>query len=172
MKKHVLEKKEAVVDEIKKNIESSSAMVIVDYRGLNVEQLTELRSNFRSSDVVYKVYKNTMMNLAFKELELPEITELLKGPNGFAFSMKDPMAAARVSNDFAKTNEALEIKGGFLEGKFLNVEEVKEVASIPSREVLLSRLLGSFKSPMANFARLIDAIAKSKEEEKEEVTAE
>lgn len=164
MKEYVLEKKQSVVNEIKENIESSKSLVLVDYRGLTVEELTDLRARFRKENVVYKVYKNTMMDFAFKDLELEEILDLLEGPNGVAFSKEDPIAAARIANEFAKTHEKLEIKAGYLEGKFLDTEGVKDLASIPSREILLAKLLGSFKAPISNFVYLVDAIAKKKEE--------
>lgn len=175
MKDVVLQQKQSIVQEIKENIESSKSMVLVDYRGLNVEELTNLRNQFRNEDVVYKVYKNTMMNFAFKELGLEDILELLEGPNAVAFSKEDPIAAARIANDFAKDHDKLEIKAGYLEGKFLDLEGIKEIASIPSREVLLTKLLGSIKSPVSNFVYLADAIAKKKEEDApaaEEVAAE
>ncbi|WP_100065698.1 50S ribosomal protein L10 [Miniphocaeibacter massiliensis] len=174
MKDYVLEKKQSVVNEIKENIESSKSMVLIDYRGLNVEELTDLRNRFRKENVVYKVYKNTMMNFAFKDLGLEEITELLVGPNAVAFSTEDPIAAARIANDFAKDHDKLEIKAGYLEGEYLDVTGVKDLASIPSREVLLAKLLGSFKAPVSNFVYLADAIAKKKAEESpaEEATVE
>ncbi len=165
MKDYVLEKKQSVVNEIKENIESSKSVVLVDYRGLNVEELTDLRNRFRKENVVYKVYKNTMMNFAFKDLGFEDILGLLEGPNAVAFSKEDPIAAARVAHDFAKEHDNLEIKAGYLEGEFLDLEGVKGLASIPSREVLLAKLLGSFKAPVSNFVYLVDAIAKKKEEE-------
>lgn len=180
MKDHVLKQKESVVSEITKNIEESKSMVLVDYRGLNVEELTELRERFRKEDVVYKVYKNTMMNIAFKNLGHDSILEHLNGPNAIAFSMGEETAAARIANDFAKEHENLEIKAGYIDEKFLDIEGVKELASIPSKEVLIGKLLCSLKAPVSNFVYLLDAIAKKKEEgseegpvqEAEEVTAE
>lgn len=165
MKDYVLEKKQSVVNEIKENIESSKSVVLVDYRGLNVEELTDLRNRFRKENVVYKVYKNTMMNFAFKDLGFEDILGLLEGPNAVAFSKEDPIAAARVAHNFAKEHDNLEIKAGYLEGEFLDIEAVKGLASIPSREVLLAKLLGSFKAPVSNFVYLVDAIAKKKAEE-------
>ncbi|WP_300408981.1 50S ribosomal protein L10 [Lagierella sp.] len=175
MKDRVLEQKESVVAEITENIESAKSIVLVDYRGLNVEELTELRDRFRKENVVYKVYKNTMMDIAFKKLGHQSILEHLKGPNAVAFSMEDATAAARIANDFAKDHEKLEIKAGYIDEKFLDLDGVKELASIPSREVLIGKLLGSLKAPVSNFVYLIDAIAKKKEESGEataEVAAE
>lgn len=164
MKEHVLKQKQAIIDEIKGHIEESSSMVLVDYRGLNVAELTELREKFRNENVVYKVYKNTMMNFAFKDLGMEDILEHFEGPSAIAFSKEDPIAAARVTHDFSKEHEHLQIKAGYLEGKFLAADSVKEVASIPPKEVLVAKLLGSLKAPMSNFVYLLDALAKKKEE--------
>ncbi len=168
MKEHVLNQKKAVVDEIKENIQNAKSMVMVDYRGLSVSEATELREKFRNENVVFKVYKNTMMSFAFKELGYDQFLDLLKGPNAVAFSMDDPIAAARVSKEFAADHENLEIKAGYLGDKFLDVEGVKKIASIPSREVLLTKMLGSFKAPVSKFVYLVDAIAKSKQDGSEE----
>lgn len=165
MKDHVLAQKQAVIAEIKEKIEQSGALVLVDYRGLTVEQVTDLRNKYRAAGVQYKVYKNTMMKFAFKELGLEDFNQYLEGPSAVAFSGEDLTAAARITNDFAKTNEKLVIKAGVLEGKVLDSNEVKAVASIPSREVLVAKLLGSFKAPVSNFVYMLDALRKKKEEE-------
>ncbi|MDU2639242.1 MAG: 50S ribosomal protein L10 [Finegoldia magna] len=168
MKEHVLNQKKAVVDEIKGHINDAKSMVIVDYRGLDVSEATELREKFRNENVLFKVYKNTMMNFAFKELGFDGFLDYLSGPNAVAFSMDDPIAAARIAKQFAADHENLEIKAGYLGDKFLDVEGVKKIASIPSREVLLTKMLGSFKAPVSKFVYLADAIAKSKKEGSEE----
>ncbi|MGR7840545.1 50S ribosomal protein L10 [Finegoldia sp. P3-F-LR] len=160
MKEHVLNQKKAVVDEIKGHINDAKSMVIVDYRGLDVSEATELREKFRNENVLFKVYKNTMMNFAFKELGFDGFLDYLSGPNAVAFSMDDPIAAARIAKEFAADHENLEIKAGYLGDKFLDVEGVKKIASIPSREVLLTKMLGSFKAPVSKFVYLADAIAK------------
>ena len=160
MKEHVLNQKKAVVEEIKGHINDAKSMVIVDYRGLDVSEATE--------NVLFKVYKNTMMNFAFKELGFDGFLDYLSGPNAVAFSMDDPIAAARIAKQFAADHENLEIKAGYLGDKFLDVEGVKKIASIPSREVLLTKMLGSFKAPVSKFVYLADAIAKSKAEGSEE----
>lgn len=165
MKDHVLEQKQAVVSEIKEKIEKSGSLVLVDYRGLTVQEVTELRSKYREAGVQYKVYKNTMMKLAFKELGFEEFNNYLEGPSAVAFSSEDVTAAARITNEFAKNNEKLVIKAGILEGKVLDKESIKEVANIPSREVLIAKLLGSFKAPVSNFVYMLDALRKKKEEE-------
>lgn len=171
MKEQVLQQKQAVINEIKENIENAKSLVLVDYRGLNVSELTELRKRFREENVLYKVYKNTMMDFAFKELGYDDILESLEGPNAVAFSMEDPIAAARVSYEFAKEHENLEIKVGYLEGEFMDSAKVQKIASIPSREVLLAKLLGSLKAPVSNFVYMADALAKKRAEEAEAVEA-
>ena len=165
MKDFVLEQKQAVVSEIREKIESSGSLVLVDYRGLTVEQVTELRNKYREAGVQYKVYKNTMMKLAFNELGFEDFGQYLEGPSAVAFSGEDLTAAARITNEFAKANEKLVIKAGILEGKILDSNEVKAVADIPSREVLIAKLLGSFKAPVSNFVYMLDALRKKKEEE-------
>ena len=165
MKDFVLEQKQAVVSEIREKIESSGSLVLVDYRGLTVEQVTELRNKYREAGVQYKVYKNTMMKLAFNELGFEDFGQYLEGPSAVAFSGEDLKAAAKINKEFAKSNEKLVIKAGILEGKILDSNEVKAVASIPSREVLIAKLLGSFKAPVSNFVYMLDALRKKKEEE-------
>ena len=164
----VLDNKKAIVEEIKENIKNSKSMVMVDYRGLDVSAVNELRSQFRKEDVVYKVYKNTLMNFAFEELGYNDFLEHLSGPNAIAFSMDDPIAAARISNEFSKENEALEIKAGYLGEEYLDHDGVLRIASIPSREVLLQRLFGSLKSSVTNFVYLMDALKTKLEEESPE----
>ncbi|MDU5363650.1 MAG: 50S ribosomal protein L10, partial [Finegoldia magna] len=112
MKEHVLNQKKAVVEEIKGHINDAKSMVIVDYRGLDVSEATELREKFRNENVLFKVYKNTMMNFAFKELGFEGFLDYLSGPNAVAFSMDDPIAAARIAKEFAADHENLEIKAG------------------------------------------------------------
>lgn len=165
MKEQVLKQKQAIISEIKENIENSKSLVLVDYRGLDVAELTELRKRFREENVLYKVYKNTMMDFAFKELGYEDILESLEGPNAVAFSMEDPIAAARISHEFAKDHENLEIKVGYLEGEFMDTEKVQKIASIPSRETLLAKLFGSIKAPVSNFVYMADALAKKRAEE-------
>ena len=165
----VLEQKQAVVSGIKEKIENSGSLVLVDYRGLTVEEVTDLRKKYREAGVQYKVYKNTMMKIAFKELGFEDFNQYLQGPSAVAFSTEDVTAAARITNEFAKNNEKLVIKAGILEGKLLDAQEVKAVANIPSREVLIAKLLGSFKAPVSNFVYMLDALRKKKEEQEQAV---
>lgn len=167
-----VELKQPVVKEISEKIDGAKSAVLVDHRGLTVEQDTALRKQLREAGVSYKVYKNTMMNLAFKGTDLEGLSDLLNGPSALAVSKEDATAPARVLYGFAKTADKLEIKGGMVEGKIVDVKELEEVSRIPSREVLLSRLFGSWQSPIASFARVIKQIAEKKEEGGEAAPAE
>ena len=154
-----VELKTPVVEEISEKIKDAQALVLVDHRGLTVAQDTELRKKLREEGVTYKVYKNTMMNFAFKGTDFEQLGDLLNGPSAMAVSATDPAAPARVLYQFAKQAKALEIKGGVIEGKFYDAAAMTEIAEIPSKDVLLSKLLGSMQSPITNFARVIKQIA-------------
>lgn len=151
--------KQPVVQEISECVKDASAVVLVDYRGLTVDQDTELRKQLREADVVYKVYKNTMINFAVKDTEFEPLSQALKGPSAIAVSKGDATAPARILANFAKTAPALELKAGVVEGNYYDAEGIAEVAKVPAREELLSRLLGSMQSPIANFARVLQQIA-------------
>ena len=159
-----VELKQPIVQEISEKIKDAQSLVLVDARGLTVAQDTELRRSLRKENVFYKVYKNTMMNFAFENTDYAQLKDLLNGPSAVAISNEDPAAPARVLMKFAKTADKLEIKGGVIEGKFYDAEAMKEIALIPSRDELLSRLLGSMQSPIANFARVVKQIAEKAEE--------
>ena len=133
--------------------------MLVDYCGLTVEQDTQLRKNLREAGITYKVYKNTLMNFAFKGTEFEGLAPYLEGPNAIAVSTEDATAPARVLTDFAKTANKLEIKAGVVEGTVYDAKGMAAVASIPSREVLISKLLGSLQSPITNFARVMNQLA-------------
>lgn len=154
-----VELKQPIVEEISANIAGAQSVVLVDYRGLTVEQDTELRKQLREAGVTYKVYKNTFMTRAFKGTEFEGLAPYLNGPSAVAISTTDATAPARVLAEFAKKANKLEIKGGVVEGNVYDAKGMDAIASIPSREVLISRLLGSMQSPIANFARVINQIA-------------
>ena len=160
-----VELKKPIVDEISENIKEAQSVVLVDHRGLTVEQDTVLRKQLREAGIVYKVYKNTMLNFAFKGTEFEELCKHLEGPRAIAVSKDDATAPARILAKFAKDAPALELKAGVVEGSYYDVDGIKALSKIPSREELLSKFLGSIQSPIANFARVIDQIAKSKEAE-------
>lgn len=158
--------KKLIVDQIAKQIKDSSSCIVVDYKGLTVEEDTRLRAKFREENVVYKVYKNTMVRRAAEQLDgLDEFDDVnLVGPNAFAFGAEDPMVPIKIIKEFSKTCPKLEMRLGYVEGEYCDSAKLEELASIPSREVLLAKLLGSFKAPMSNFVYLLDAIAKKKAE--------
>ncbi|MBR1989249.1 MAG: 50S ribosomal protein L10 [Firmicutes bacterium] len=154
-----VELKQPVVAEISAGIANAQSVVLVDYRGLTVEQDTELRKKLREAGVSYKVYKNTMMNFAFKGTEFEGLAPYLNGPSAMAYSSEDATAPARVLAEFAKKANKLEIKAGVVEGTVYDAKGMEAIASIPSREVLIGRLLGSMQSPITNFARVLKQIA-------------
>lgn len=155
-----LEAKQVVVNEIKDKLENAQGVVLVNARGVTVAQDTEIRRSFREAGVYYKVYKNTMINLAIKGTAYESLSEHLSGPTAMAISYEDSTAGARVLNKYLSDVEALELKGGVVEGTYYGAEDIARIGKIPSRNELLSRLLGSFKSPMSSFARVVSEIAK------------
>ncbi len=159
-----VELKQPVVDEIAGKIKDAKAAVLVDYRGLTVEQDTELRKQLREAGVFYKVYKNTMMKRAFEGTDFSKLDDHLEGPSALAVSTDDVTAPARIIVKFAKKAPNLEVKAGVVEGEYYDAAGVTELSEIPSREELLARLFGSMQSPIANFARVIKQIAEKKEE--------
>ncbi|AGA20720.1 50S ribosomal protein L10 [Bacillus subtilis subsp. subtilis str. BSP1] len=160
-----MKQKKVVVEEIASKLKESKSTIIVDYRGLNVSEVTELRKQLREANVEFKVYKNTMTRRAVEQAELNGLNDFLTGPNAIAFSTEDVVAPAKVLNDFAKNHEALEIKAGVIEGKVSTVEEVKALAELPSREGLLSMLLSVLQAPVRNLALAAKAVAEQKEEQ-------
>ena len=158
-----VELKAPVVAEIAEAVKDAQSVVLVDYRGLTVDQDTALRKQLRAAGVTYKVYKNTMMNFAFKGTDFEALAPYLEGPSAIAISTTDATAPARELANFAKTAEKLEIKGGVVEDTYYDAKGMQVIATIPSREVLLGKLLGSMQSPITNFARVIKQIAEQQE---------
>lgn len=156
-----VELKQPVIQEISDNIKDAQSVVVVDYRGLTVAEDTQLRKELREAGVTYKVYKNTMMNFAFKDTDFESLSPVLEGPSAIAISADDATAPARVLSKFAKNAPALEIKAGVVEGTYYDADGMKAIASVPSREELLSKLLGSLQSPIANMARVLKQIAEN-----------
>ncbi len=154
-----VELKKPVIDEISAAIKDAQSVVLVDYRGLTVEQDTALRKQMREAGITYKVYKNTMMNFAFKGTDCESLIPYLEGPSAVAISTEDATAPARVLCKFAKTAEALEVKGGVVEGVVYDGKGIENISKVPSREELLSKLLGSIQSPITNFARVMKQLA-------------
>jgi large subunit ribosomal protein L10 len=156
-----LKLKQAVIDEIKDKLETASSAVVIDYMGITVEQANAMRRKLREADVDYKVYKNSLVSRAIAGTDFAGLEEVLAGPSAFAFGSGDVTAPARVLNGVMKEYKKMAFKAGIVEGNFYDAEAIKALAEVPSREVLLARLLGSFKSPIAAFARLVNAIAEA-----------
>jgi large subunit ribosomal protein L10 len=160
-----IELKKQIVEEIAEKLKASKSTIIVDYRGLNVAEVTELRKQLREAGVEFKVYKNSLTRRAAEAVNLSGLNEALTGPNAIAFSNEDVVAPAKILNEFAKKHEALEIKAGVIEGNIATVEDVKALAELPSREGLLSMLLSVLQAPIRNFALVAKAVADQKEEQ-------
>ena len=158
-----VELKQPIVEEISQNIADAESVVLVNYSGLTVAQDTQLRKELREAGIIYKVYKNTMMNFAFKGTPCEAMCKDLDGTNALAISKTDATAPARIIAKFAKTAPKLELVAGVVEGGYYDQNGIKALAEVPSREELLGKLLGSIQSPIANFARVISQIAEAKE---------
>lgn len=155
MKEELLQSKIALVDEIKEKIEKSQSIILVNNHGLTVEEVTKLRKELREHGVDYKVYKNTMLKRAFDATGNESANDLLVGPTVVAFGIEDAVQPAKILNDFAEDNDRLEIKGGLLDGRVVSVDEVKALAKLPSREVLIAHLLGSLNAPIQGLATVL-----------------
>ena len=154
-----VELKQPIVQAIADDIKDAASVVLVDYRGLTVAQDTELRKQLREAGIIYKVCKNTMMKRAFEGTDFAALDEHLEGPSAIAISKDDETAPARILCKFAKDAKALELKAGVIEGTVYDVAGLAELSKIPSREELLSKLLGSLQSPITNLARVLNQIA-------------
>lgn len=152
-----IEEKKQVVEDIKQKLENATLVVCTDYRGLNVQQVTELRNKLRVPGVEYRVLKNTMFRFALQQAGYEDIAGQITGPNAVIFSNDDPVGPAQTISDFAKTNKQLEIKLGILEGKLMSVEDIKQLAGLPSREVLLGQVVGTMQAPITSFVRVLNA---------------
>ena len=154
-----VELKQPIVQAIAEDIKDVASVVLVDYRGLTVAEDTALRKQLREAGIVYKVCKNTMMKRAFEGTDFAALDEHLEGPSAIAISKDDATAPARILCKFAKDAKALELKAGVVEGTVFDVAGLTELSKVPSREELLSKLLGSLQSPITNLARVLNQIA-------------
>ena len=159
-----IESKAAVVNQIKETMDKAQSMVFFDYRGMTVEEATQLRSQFRAAGVDYKVLKNTLIHRAAQESNIEGLDPFLSGPTAVAFGINDPVSPAKILTDYVKKAKKTEIKGGYMNGEVLDVKGVETLSSIPSREVLIARLMGSMNATVASFVRCVDAIRKQREE--------
>ncbi len=146
------------LENIKSDLADMSAMWIVDYRGLTVKEVQGLRSSIREADAYMKVYKNTLMRLALSQTDNPDLDELLKGPSAFVFAGADVAASAKVIKDFAKSNENLTIKGGLMDGAFIDAKQIEAIASLPSREQLYGQLAGLISGMARGLAVSINGV--------------
>lgn len=160
----VIQAKQDAVDVVTAKLQNSLTTVVADYRGLNVSQVTELRKQLREAGVEFQVLKNTLLRRATAAAELTELDEILTGPTAIAFSTTDVVAPARILNDFAKKNDALKLKGGVVEGRVIDADQLKALAELPSRDGLLSMLLSVLQAPMRNFALAVKAVAEKEEQ--------
>jgi large subunit ribosomal protein L10 len=147
------------VSEIMDRFSSASAVILADYRGLTVKEMQQLRANMREAGGEIKVYKNSLTEIAMRELGLPDMGGLLEGPTAFAFSSGDPVAPAKALNTFLKEHPALELKGGLIDGAVIDVAGIKTLATLPSREELIAKLMGSMLNPVRGFMSVANAPA-------------
>lgn len=163
----VLENKKQIVSEITEKFKGSESSVLVDYRGLTVEEVTALRKELRDNNVDYKVYKNTLARRAVEEVGLEGLKETLVGPTAVAFGKDDVVTPAKILHNFAKEHEALEIKGGVIEGEIATLEQIQELSTLPDYEGLVSMLLSVLQAPIRNLAYAAKAVSEQKEESEE-----
>lgn len=157
-----LELKKATVAQIKEKLTTAQSVVLVDYRGLNVAEVTELRKQFRAAGVEYAVLKNSLVGIAAKEVGIEGLDSILEGPTALAFGMTDAVAPAKIIAEFAKKNDKLKVKAGILDGAILDVAGVEKLSAIPSREVLIAKVMGSMMSAVSKFVYVVEAIRKQK----------
>lgn len=160
----VIQAKQEAVDVVTSKLQNSVSTVVADYRGLNVSQVTELRKQLREAGVDFQVLKNSLVRRATAASDLTELDAVLTGPTAVAFSETDAVVAAKILNDFAKKNDALKLKGGVVEGKVIDADQLKALAELPSRDGLLSMLLSVLQAPMRNFALAVKAVAEKEEQ--------
>lgn len=164
MNETILKGKQTVIDEISNKIEGAQSVVLAEYQGLSVAQFEDLRTQLRNEGVELKIYKNTLTQRAVEKTGHGDLRNDLVGPNAIAFSNDDVVAAARIMVDFSKENEALKIKSGIVEGNVVDIKTITEIASLPSREGLLSMLLSCLQAPARDMAMITDAVARKVEE--------
>ncbi len=160
-----VELKQPIIDEIAENVRDAESVILVHYSGITVETDTQLRKELREAGITYKVYKNTMMNFAFKGTVCEPLSQHLEGPNAIAVSKTDATAPARIIAGYAKKAPTMKMLAGIVEGSYYDEEGVAALAAVPSREELLGKLFGSIQSPIANLARVLKQIAEAKEEQ-------
>ena len=161
MKDYTLKAKEAVVSDIKEKLEQAQSVVFLDYRGLTVAEVTELRNQMRAAGVEYRVLKNTMIRRAADQLGIEGLDSILEGPTAVAFGMQDAVAPAKILVKFAKDTKKTQIKGGVLSGKAMSPAEIEDLAKLPSREELLAKMLGSMNAPVTDLVMVLSGVMRS-----------
>ena len=157
--KEAYKQKQVIIDEIKDKFERAASVVAIDYIGITVAEADNMRKKLREANVDYTVYKNTLVNRAIEGTEYETMKDVLAGPSGFAFSYDDATAPARVLNEAIKEYKKMEFKGGIVEGEYYDKDGLQTLASIPSRDTLISKFMGSIQSPVANFARVLAPVS-------------
>lgn len=159
-----IDKKIQAVQEIKDKLSKAKSVVVVNYLGIKVEEDTELRKALREAGVEYKVFKNNLVLRACEDTDFASLKDDLVGPNAFAIGYEDAVAPAKVLKDMSKKISAIEFKSGVVEGEYYGAEDIVKIASIPSRDELIAKFLGSIKSPVSNLAYVLSSIAEKKAE--------
>ena len=159
------EQKQVIIDEIKSKLDGAKGAVLIDYMGITVAEADKMRKTLREANVQYGVYKNTLMKRAVEGTEFAPLADAMEGPSAIAISKEDATAPARVLDGILKETKKMEFKAGIVEGEFYDQEAIKQIAGIPSRDVLLAKFLGSIQSPVSKFARTLQAIADEKAKE-------
>ena len=157
-----LKQKQAVINEIKEKIDRAQSAVVIDYLGITVAQADAMRKKLREANVDYTVYKNSLVSRAVEGTKYEVLKDSLSGPSAFAISYDDAVTPARVLNSIIKEYKKMEFKAGVIEGTYFDAEGVKAIATLPSRDELIAKFLGSIQSPVSKFARTLQAIADSK----------
>lgn len=170
LSKEVLENKKAIVSEIKEKFENAESAVVVEYRGLNVSEITELRRQLHDEEIEFKVYKNTLMRRAVEGTDFEGLNDALIGPNAVAFG-DDAVAPSRVLANFAKKHKKLILKAGVVDGNIVDQDEIKELSALPNHDGMIAMLLGMFQSPVRSFAYAVSQVAEQRAEAGEEVEA-
>jgi large subunit ribosomal protein L10 len=156
------ELKQQIIESVKEKIKKAKSVVLIEYKGLNVNEDTQLRNDFRKNGVEYKVLKNTLIKKAFNELDHTEFDPKLNGTTSVAFSYKDEVAAAKVVSENAKKfTDKLNVKCGYLSGMFIEADKVKELAALPGKEILVSKMMGSLNAPISGFVGVLSATMRS-----------
>ncbi len=149
-------KKEKQVNELKEKLDKVSSLILTDFRGLTVKEITDIRRRLKDANIEYKIIKNNFVLRAVKESDFETLTDYLQGPTAIAFGLNDPVIPAKILVDFIKEYKKFEVKAGIIQGKFFNDEEIKKVAKLPSREILLAQVVGGIQAPLSGLLNVLN----------------